>query len=145
MAILNRKEDKIQAVLDRLPKEYTHEQFVEMFIKLFSKDWGKIKAAYIKQSQDKEPGTVINMPNPKSYLQQVLNAYLSKAKETKAIPAKEDTPTRPENESLASSEIEVEDSPKPVKAVVAKKSAKIKDDTTRAVPEVKAVRKKKEL
>ena len=48
MAILHHKEEKIQVVLGRLPKKYTHEQFVEMFIKLYSKDWGKIKAAYIK-------------------------------------------------------------------------------------------------
>ena len=54
MAVLHKKEEKIQAVLGRLPKKYTHEQFVEMFIKLYSKDWGKIKSAFIKQNQDKE-------------------------------------------------------------------------------------------
>lgn len=77
MAILHHKEEKIQVVLGRLPKKYTHEQFVEMFIKLYSKDWGKIKAAYIKQSQDKEPGTVINMPKPDLYLKQILETYLT--------------------------------------------------------------------
>jgi hypothetical protein len=76
MAVLHRKEEKIQVVLGRLPKKYTDEQFVEMFIKLYSKDWGKIKSAYIKQSQDKEPGTVINMPKPDLYLKQVLTSYL---------------------------------------------------------------------
>jgi predicted transcriptional regulator YheO len=76
MAILHRKEEKIQAVLGRLPKKYTEEQFLEMFIKLYSKDWGKIKSAYIKQSQDKEPGTVINMPKPEIYLKQILTNYL---------------------------------------------------------------------
>ena len=76
MAVLHRKEEKIQAVLGRLPKKYTDEQFVEMFIKLYSKDWGKIKSAYIKQSQDKEPGTVINMPKPDLYLKQVLTSFL---------------------------------------------------------------------
>ena len=77
MAILHHKEEKIQVVLGRLPKEYTHEQFVEMFIKLYSKDWGKIKAAYIKQSQDKEPGTIINMPKPDLYLKQLLETYIA--------------------------------------------------------------------
>jgi hypothetical protein len=76
MAVLHKKEEKIQAVLGRLPKKYTQEEFVEMFIKLYSKDWGKIKSAYIKQSQDKEPGTVINMPKPDLYLKQVLDIYL---------------------------------------------------------------------
>jgi hypothetical protein len=77
MAILHRKEEKIQIVLGRLPKKYDHEQFVEMFIKLYSKDWGKIKAAYIKQSQDREPGTVVHMPKPDLYLKQILEIYLS--------------------------------------------------------------------
>lgn len=76
MAVLHKKEEKIQAVLGRLPKKYTNEEFVAMFIKLYSKDWGKIKSAYIKQSQDKEPGTVINMPKPDLYLKQILETYL---------------------------------------------------------------------
>lgn len=88
MAILHHKEEKIQVVLGRLPKEYTHEQFVEMFIKLYSKDWGKIKAAYIKQSQDKEPGTIINMPKPDLYLKQLLETYIA-ANLAKTEPVKE--------------------------------------------------------
>ena len=76
MAILHRKEEKIEAVLNKLPKEYTDKQFVETFIQLYSKDWGKIKANYLKQSQDKEPGTVIIMPKPDLYLISLLKVYL---------------------------------------------------------------------
>jgi len=101
MAILHRKEEKIQVVLGRLPKQYTQEEFVEMFIKLYSKDWGKIKAAYIKQNQDKEPGTVVNMPKPDLYLKQVLDTYLNAkpneapAEETKvAKDVSEETPVK---------------------------------------------------
>lgn len=83
MAVLHRKEEKIQAVLGRLPKKHTQEQFVEMFIKLYSKDWGKIKSAYIKQSQDKLPGAIINMPKPEIYLKQVLTNYLQNVDEVK--------------------------------------------------------------
>ncbi len=82
MAVLHRKEEKIQAVLGRLPKKYSSDDFVAMFIKLYSKDWGKIKSAYIKASQDKEPGTVINMPKPDLYLKQVLEVFLSQKTET---------------------------------------------------------------
>lgn len=81
MAVLHRKEEKIQAVLGRLSKKYTEDEFVAMFIKLYSKDWGKIKAAYIKQSQDKEPGTIVNMPKPELYLKQLLEIYLNRHKE----------------------------------------------------------------
>jgi len=107
-----------------------------MFIKLFSKDWGKIKSAYIKQSQDKEPGTVINMPNPKNYLQQVLDTYLNKVK----------------TESNSSAPV-IEEEAVSVKAI--KKDAKTKDveETDEAplksaketVKKTKAAPKKKEL
>lgn len=80
MAVLHKKEEKIAAVLSKLPKDYTTKQFVDTFIQLYSKDWGKIKANYIKQSQDKDPGTVITMPKPDVYLIQVLNSYLESQK-----------------------------------------------------------------
>lgn len=83
MAVLHKKEEKIQAVLGRLPKKYTQEQFIEMFIKIYSKDWGKIKSAFIKQSQDKEPGSIINMPKPDVYLKQILTNYLQQIDEPK--------------------------------------------------------------
>jgi hypothetical protein len=81
MAVLRRKEEKIEVVLSKLPKDYTDQQFVEKFIQLYSKDWGKIKANYIKHSQDKEPGTIITMPKPEIYLKQVLKAYLENQKQ----------------------------------------------------------------
>lgn len=80
MAVLHRKEEKIEAVLSKLPKDYTDKQFVDTFIQLYSKDWGKIKANYIKQSQDKEPGTIITMPKPDLYLLSILKVYLENAK-----------------------------------------------------------------
>ncbi len=76
MAVLNKKEEKIAAVLAQLPKKYTNEDFVASFIKLYSKDWGKIKAAYIKQSQDKDAGAIVRMPRPELYLKQILSNYL---------------------------------------------------------------------
>lgn len=78
MAVLHNKEEKIEVVLSKLPEKYTDKQFVDTFIQLYSKDWGKIKANYIKQSQDKEPGTVISMPKPELYLKSILEGYLAK-------------------------------------------------------------------
>lgn len=124
MAILHHKEDKIQVVLGRLPNTYTHEQFVEMFIKLYSKDWGKIKAAYIKQSQDKEPGTVINMPKPDLYLKQLLETYLQN------------------NPVPAAVEKIVEPKVAKVKAIVAKK-AEVTLPTETAAEKPKVVARKK--
>ena len=80
MAVLHRKEEKIEVVLSKLPKDYTDKQFVDTFIQLYSKDWGKIKANYIKQSQDKIPGTIIKMPKPEIYLKNVLTVYLENLK-----------------------------------------------------------------
>lgn len=87
MAVLHKKEEKIEAVLAKLPKKYTDEQFVEAFIKLYSRDWGKIKSAYVKQSQDREPGAIVNMPKPEVYLKQVLAIYLQNKP---AAPVKEE-------------------------------------------------------
>ena len=96
MAVVHRKEEKIQAVLGRLPKKYSPDDFVAMFIKLYSNDWGKIKSAYIKASQDKEPGTVINMPKPDLYLKQVLEIFLTqKASTTIETPKEEVIETEP--------------------------------------------------
>ncbi len=119
MAVLHKKEEKIQAVLGKLPENYTEEQFVEMFIRLFSKDWGKLKSAYIKQSQDKEPGTTINMPAPAVYLKQLLKIYLQQAD---ANPATEVS----EPASITSQKADKKPSPKatgekPVKKTPAKK------------------------
>ena len=146
MAILHHKEEKIQVVLGRLPKKYTHEQFVEMFIKLYSKDWGKIKAAFIKQSQDKEPGTIINMPKPDLYLKQILDTYTAanpqKEEITKEEPVKEKSivakakPVAKKKEAVA-----VDEEPaKKTKAVTKKKT-----DATEVelVKKQKAVAKKK--
>ncbi|HKG05073.1 MAG TPA: hypothetical protein VKB19_01375 [Pedobacter sp.] len=80
MAVLNKKEEKIEAVLDRMPKDYTDKDFVDMFIKLYSKDWGKIKANYIKHTQDKIAGTEGKMPKPELYLKQLRELYLEKNK-----------------------------------------------------------------
>lgn len=83
MAVLHRKEEKIAVVLSKLPKDYTDKQFVETFIQLYSREWGKIKANYIKQSQDKEPGTIINMPKPEIYLKNILTVYLENEEKNK--------------------------------------------------------------
>ncbi len=53
MAVLHRKEEKIEVVLSKLPKDYTDQQFVETFIQLYSKDWGKIKAVYLENQPKK--------------------------------------------------------------------------------------------
>lgn len=120
MAILHHKEEKIQVVLGRLPRSYTHEQFVEMFIKLYSKDWGKIKAAYIKQSQDKEPGTIINMPKPDLYLKQILTTYLA-TNQAKVEPIKEEISNK--TKTVSKKKEIILDKKEPVKKVktVAKK------------------------
>jgi hypothetical protein len=76
MAVINRKEEKIEVVLSKLPKDYTDKQFVETFIQLYSKDWGKIKSQYLKHSQDKEEGAQVLMPKPELYLKSILENYL---------------------------------------------------------------------
>jgi len=151
MAVLHRKEEKIQAVLGRLAKKYTDEQFVEMFIKLYSKDWGKIKSAYIKQSQDKEPGTVINMPKPEVYLKQVLANYLNQAAAPKAAEVKDEiilkTPVAEVKKAKApvkKKEAAIEEiTTEPKKKAQAKKKVEIAEEAVAEVKKAKAPAKKK--
>ncbi|MNK03386.1 hypothetical protein D3C87_212310 [compost metagenome] len=146
MAILHRKEEKIQVVLGRLPKKYTQEEFVEMFIKLYSKDWGKIKSAYIKQSQDKEPGTVVNMPKPDLYLKQVLETYLTTkatevpAEETKVTPAVTEEPVVKAKKAV--SKKKTEETPAEEKAIATKAKAAPKKKAETEVAPVKEVKAK---
>jgi len=150
MAVLHKKEEKIQAVLGRLPKKYTDEQFVEMFIRLYSKDWGKIKSAYIKQSQDKEPGSIINMPKPEIYLKQVLANYLQNADAPKAAEVKEEAIKTPETKvekpkAAVKKEVEAKEEiaePKKVKAP-AKKKIEAEETPTADVKQTKTPAKKK--
>ncbi len=125
MAILHKKEEKIQAVIGRLPKKYTDDAFVEMFIKLFSKDWGKIKSAYIKQSQDKEVGTVITMPKPADYLKQILNTFLQQSKTVEVA----EKPVKADKKAAEQPDAE--------KAVAVKKAVAKKTKVTTATAEPK--------
>ena len=150
MAVLQKKEEKIQAVLGRLPKKYTDEQFVEMFIRLYSKDWGKIKSAYIKQSQDKEPGSIINMPKPEIYLKQILANYLQnadapKAAEVKIEEAKEPVAEVKKSKAPAKNKVEaVEEIAEPEKVKApAKKKADVTDEPIAEIKKTRAPAKKK--
>lgn len=145
MAILHRKEEKIQVVLGRLPKQYGHEQFIEMFIKLYSKDWGKIKSAYIKQSQDKEPGTVVNMPKPELYLKQLLETYLANrpaeaevapVEKAKAAPKKKAEPVTAEEAPVKKTKATAKktETAAPVKEVKAKATSKKKTAEEKVAP-----------
>lgn len=129
MAVLHKKEEKLQAVLGRLPKKYSHEEFVAMFIQLFSKDWGRIKSAYVKQTQDKEPGTVINMPKPELYLKQVLDNFLSQKAQVE-----------PTSQAAAEVEVETPVAPKKTKKTAVKKVAEQADEEV--APKPKATKKK---
>ena len=140
MAVLHRKEEKIQAVLGRLPKKYTDEQFVEMFIRLYSKDWGKIKSAYIKQSQDKEPGTIINMPKPEVYLKQILAIYLQQKDEPKVTEVAAELPVvEKPKKTTKKSEAVVEEK---IKAEPKKKTSAPKDSEGIEIKKPKAAAKK---
>ena len=141
MAVLHKKEEKIQAVLGRLTKKYTDEQFVEMFIKLYSKDWGKIKSAFIKQSQDKEPGTIINMPKPEVYLKQILAIYLQQKDVPKAAEIVEELPVV-EKTKMVTKKVAEKPAAGKIKAEPKKKASTVKDTEAAETKKPKATAKK---
>lgn len=157
MAVLHKKEEKIQAVLGRLPKKYTDEAFVSQFIQLYPRDWGKIKAAYIKQSQDREEGAIIHMPKPDLYLKQILTSFIQKNNTTVIL--EEVIVKTAATESKIEAQIETAEPIKKPKAAVKKKivtaesapietkknKANEKTETIDKVKKPKAVTKKKVL
>jgi len=149
MAVLHKKEEKIQAVLGRLPKTYTHDEFVAMFIKLYSKDWGKIKSAYIKQSQDREPGTIINMPKPELYLKQVLAGYLAQNHIAEPVAEVEEAKVEAKKTPVKKAKVITEENTKPTDDVITAKKTKVAskkkekvDADTAPVKKIKAAVKK---
>lgn len=143
MAILNKKEEKIQAVLGRMPENYTQDDFVRGFIQYFSNDWGKIKRAYNKQNQDKEAGTVVNMPKPEDYIKQLLEIELKKQApvtpavkkpaKTKSLKTAEVTekiaPTKAKNSAKATATTATKDAKKAAASSAKPKAVKIKKST----------------
>ena len=75
MAVILRKDEKVQSVVEALPVGYTQDEFVDKFIATYPTDWVIIKQAYRDHERRTRPGNVNPMPEPRQYLLNALNVW----------------------------------------------------------------------
>ena len=80
MSVILKKDEKIGAVLNALPANYSLQDFVVKFKEMYISDWNKLEINYSKHLRDNKPGKPIPMPNPEQYLKNALNVWLNKNK-----------------------------------------------------------------
>ena len=78
MALVLKKEEKIQHIIDTFENKYTKDEFVKKFEELYSKDWNKIVKNYQEHEQKTKEGKAHPMPEPKQYVINMLNVWLKK-------------------------------------------------------------------
>lgn len=78
MAVIPKKEEKIQATCDSLQPGYTFDDFLEAFKTLYPKDWEKLGKEYAKHERKTKPGKSHPMPDPVQYLKNALNVHQKK-------------------------------------------------------------------
>jgi hypothetical protein len=78
MAVLLKKDEKIENTLSKLPEKYSFIEFKEKFIELYEKDWKKIEKAYNDHIRDSKEEKKIPMPKPEQYLKNALNVWNKK-------------------------------------------------------------------
>lgn len=78
MAIILKKEEKIQITCDSLQPGFTFEEFLEAFKSLYPKDWEKVGKEYAKHERKTKPSKNHPMPDPMQYMKNALNVHKNK-------------------------------------------------------------------
>lgn len=78
MAVLLKKDEKIGAVKNSLPDNYTLEEFIVRFQELFPNDWKKLEKSYRDHEKKTKPGKSHPMPTPEQYLKNALFVFEKK-------------------------------------------------------------------
>ncbi len=78
MAVLLKKDEKIENTVGKLSEKYTFIEFKNKFIELYEKDWKRIEKAYNDHVRNTKKGKKIPMPKPEQYLKNALNVWNKK-------------------------------------------------------------------
>ena len=69
LALVTKKEEKFQSVIDSLPESYTENEFVDKFKVMYDKDWKKVVRLYEEHERKSEKQKKGHpMPEPKKYI-----------------------------------------------------------------------------
>lgn len=78
MALVLKKEEKLENTINMLDNNYTKDEFVEKFEESYPKDWNKIVNNYQEHERKTKEGKTHPMPEPKQYVINMLNVWLKK-------------------------------------------------------------------
>tara|TARA_R110002072_G_C7857210_1_gene526148 strand:+ start:746 stop:985 length:240 start_codon:yes stop_codon:yes gene_type:complete len=78
MAVLLKKDEKIENTISKLSEKYSFNEFKDKFIELYEKDWRRIEKAYNDHVRKTKEGKKIPMPEPEQYLRNALNVWNKK-------------------------------------------------------------------
>ncbi len=78
MAVLLKKDEKIENTISKLPEKYSFNEFKDKFIELYEKDWRRIEKVYNDHVRKTKVGKKIPMPKPEQYLRNALNVWNKK-------------------------------------------------------------------
>lgn len=75
MSVILKKNEKIGAIVEKLPDNYSFEDFLAMFKSTYPQDWLKINRSYEEHESKTKPNKSHPMPEPTQYLRNALNVY----------------------------------------------------------------------
>tara|TARA_R110002051_G_scaffold306845_2_gene377640 strand:- start:4045 stop:4284 length:240 start_codon:yes stop_codon:yes gene_type:complete len=78
MAVILKKDEKIENTISKLSEKYSFNEFKDKFIELYEKDWRRIEKAYNDHVRKTKEGKKIPMPEPEQYLKNALNVWNKK-------------------------------------------------------------------
>lgn len=79
-ALIPNKEKKLDDVFKIMQQENTYENFKEIFLKMYPKEWERINKRY-KEHKEINKGKSGPMPEPDKYLRNTYNNYNKKRQE----------------------------------------------------------------
>lgn len=82
--VLNKKQ-KLKAVDEALPKDATLQTIVAKFKEMYPGDWDRIAARYKEHERKTKPGKSHPMPEPETYLLNMVKTYKAGSREAKEV------------------------------------------------------------
>lgn len=79
MSVIQKKSEKVAAVVANLPQGFTFDDFLLAFQAQHPKDWEKVVREYQKHERKTKPCKSHPMPEPTQYLRNALNVHQNSA------------------------------------------------------------------
>lgn len=75
MAVIIKKNEKIEKVIAELESNFTIDIFILKFKELYTNDWLKLEKTYAEHLDNNKKGKIQPMPNPEQYLKNALHVW----------------------------------------------------------------------